>query len=60
MIFGKFMIRKTDILMEDGRPVAIGGLQHQTWSATGLLRMVWYGLVGMRFEDEITFRTIFT
>ena len=25
MIFGKFMIRKTDILMEDGRPVAIGG-----------------------------------
>ncbi|MBV4204738.1 discoidin domain-containing protein [Bacteroides salyersiae] len=29
-----------------------GGLQHQTWSATGLLRMVWYGLVGMRFEDE--------
>ena len=29
-----------------------GGLQHQTWSATGFLRMVWYGMVGMRFEDE--------
>lgn len=28
-----------------------GGLQHQTWSATGFLRMVWYGLAGMRFEE---------
>lgn len=28
-----------------------GGLQHQTWSATGFLRMVWYGMAGMRFEE---------
>lgn len=28
-----------------------GGLQHQTWSATGFLRMVWYGMAGMRFDD---------
>ncbi|WP_455584187.1 discoidin domain-containing protein [Bacteroides sp.] len=27
------------------------GLQHQTWSATGLLRMVWYGMAGLRFEE---------
>lgn len=28
-----------------------GGLQHQTWSATGFLRMVWKGMAGMRFEE---------
>lgn len=40
--FGKFMIRKTDILMEDGRPVAIGGT-----STSDLVgnRIIAYGLV---------------
>lgn len=43
---------------KDGRPDGgwqtgshWGGLQHQTWSATGFLRMVWYGMAGMRFEE---------
>lgn len=34
-----------------------GGLEHQTWSATGFLNMVWSGLAGIRLEGEkITFK----
>lgn len=34
-----------------------GGLQHQTWSATGFLNMVWYGLAGIQLEeDKIVFK----
>lgn len=27
-------------------------VHHQTWSATGYLRMIFQGLIGMRFEDD--------
>ncbi len=34
-----------------------GPLEHQTWSATGFLNMVWTGLAGIRLEDsKITFK----